>query len=235
MPGPEDETVEALARETAALTQAVEDTRGTLAKSAELIAGMRAGLDAGHGLSLEAAVEARLDAAGLNEGQREAARTILLSPHRTVGVQGHAGSGKTTMLRALRELAEERRIVGLAPSASAVRALAGEADLPARTLQGFLARYRDVGDGIALPEKTQEARQALGGAMLILDEASMVGTMQMRALTRVAENTAWRGWRSSATAASCARWRPASPSACCRTPGCPRPGWTRSCASATRT
>ena len=155
----------------------------------DIISGMRVGLDAGGSLAPEAAIEARLDAAGLNEGQRDAARAILLSPHRTVGVQGHAGSGKTTMLRAVRELAGERRIVGLAPSASAVHVLAGEADLPARTLQGFLARYRDVGDGIALPERTEEARQTLGGAVLILDEASMVGTMQMRALTRIAENT----------------------------------------------
>ena len=57
----------------------------------DIIAGMRAGLDAGRSLAPAAAVEARLDAAGLNEGQRDAARTILLSPHRTVGVQGHAG------------------------------------------------------------------------------------------------------------------------------------------------
>ena len=156
----------------------------------DIIAGMRAGLHAGRSLAPAAAVEARLDAAGLNEGQRDAARAILLSPHRTVGVQGHAGSGKTTMLRTVAELAAgERRIVGLAPSASAAHVLSGEAEIPARTLQGFLARYRDVGDGIALPERTEEARRTLGGAVLILDEASMVGTVQMRALTRIAAQT----------------------------------------------
>ena len=155
----------------------------------DILAGMRAGLDGGRKLAPEAAVEARLEEAGLNQGQREAVRSILLSPHRTVGVQGLAGSGKTTMLRTVKELAGERRIVGLAPSASAVHVLAGEADVPVRTLQGFLARYRDVGDGIASAEKMEEARRALGGAVLILDEASMVGTVQMRALTRIAEQT----------------------------------------------
>ena len=155
----------------------------------DIIAGMRAGLDAGQSLAPEAAVEARLGEARLNPGQQDAVRAILLSPHRTVGVQGHAGSGKTTMLRAVKEMAGERQIVGLAPSASAVHVLAGEADIPARTLQGFLTRYRDVGDGIASPEKTEEARRALGGAVLILDEASMVGTVQMRALTRIAAQT----------------------------------------------
>ena len=155
----------------------------------DIIAGMRSGLDAGRSLALEAAVDTGLEEAGLNQGQRDAARAILLSPHRTVGVQGHAGSGKTTMLRTVRELAGEHRIIGLAPSASAVHVLAGEADIPARTLQGFLTRYRDVGDGIASPERTEEARKALGGAVLILDEASMVGTVQMRALTRIAAQT----------------------------------------------
>ena len=155
----------------------------------DIIAGMRAGLDAGQSLAPTAAVEAGLEEAGLNPGQRDAARTIMLSPHRTVGVQGHAGSGKTTMLRAVAALAGENQIVGLAPSASAVHVMAGEADIPARTLQGFLTRYRDVGDGIATPEKTEEARKALGGAVLILDEASMVGTVQMRALTRIAAQT----------------------------------------------
>ena len=46
-----------------------------------------------------------------------------------------------------------------------------------------------LGDGIASPERMAEARQALGGAVLILDEASMVGTVQMRALTRIAAQT----------------------------------------------
>ena len=155
----------------------------------DIIAGMHAGLDAGRSLVPAEAVEARLDAAGLNPGQRDAVRGILLSPHVTVGVQGHAGSGKTTMLRAMAELAGDRQIIGLAPSASAARVLEGEADIPARTLQWFLTRYRDVGDGIASPERTEEARKALGGSVLILDEASMVGTTQMRALTRIAAET----------------------------------------------
>ena len=155
----------------------------------EIVAGMRAGLNAGRSLAPAEAVETRLDAAGLNPGQCDAVRGILLSPHVTAGVQGHAGSGKTTMLRAVAELAGERQLIGLAPSASAARVLGGEADIPARTLQWFLTRYRDVGDGIAPPEKMEEARNALGGSVLILDEASMVGTTQMRALTRIAAET----------------------------------------------
>ena len=158
----------------------------------DILAGMRAGLDARTKPGARR-LQSRPDwtQAGLNQGQRDAARTILLSPHRTVGVQGHAGSGKTTMLRAVSgRWRGERQIVGLGPVGGRSPCARGlKSDIPARTLQGFLARYRDVGDGIALPEKMQQARKALGGTMLILDEASMVGTVQMRALTRIAEQT----------------------------------------------
>ena len=155
----------------------------------DIIAAMRDGLDASRALIPEASVEAGLDAAGLNEGQRDSARMILLSSHGTVGVQGHAGSGKTTMLRAVRELAGERRVIGLAPSAAAAQVLVSEAGIPARTLQGFLARHRDIGDGIAGEGRIAEAREALGGSILILDEASMVGNVQMRSLMRIAART----------------------------------------------
>ena len=160
------------------------------ARAAErgIIERMRAGMEAGPALASAAAVESGLADAHLNRGQREAARMILLSTHRTVAVQGHAGSGKTTMLRAVAALAGGRRLVGLAPSASAARVLAGEADIPARTLQWFLTRYRDVGDGTARPERMAEARRALGDALLVLDEASMVGTTKMRALMRIVES-----------------------------------------------
>ncbi len=153
----------------------------------ELLVRLRSGLDAGEALVSQARVKAALVGAGLNAGQSEAVRTIALSTHRTVGVQGHAGSGKTTMLRTVAALAGERTVVGLAPSAAAARVLATEAGFPARTLQGFLARYRDVGDGIAAPEAMAEARRYLESALLILDEASMVGTTQMRELMRIAE------------------------------------------------
>ena len=161
------------------------------ARAAErgLIDRIREGVDSGSALASAAAVESGLAEADLNRGQREAARMLLLSTHRTVGVQGHAGSGKTTMLRAVAALAGGRRLVGLAPSAAAARVLANEADIPARTLQWFLTRYRDVGNGTAEPERMAEARRALGGALLVLDEASMVGTTKMRALMRIVEST----------------------------------------------
>ena len=62
----------------------------------------------------------------LTVGQKEAVKTILSSKDRVVGVQGYAGTGKTTMLDRARQLAAKSgyRTIGVAPSASAARTLA---------------------------------------------------------------------------------------------------------------
>ena len=151
------------------------------------IAWMKEGIGAGRPVADAAAVERELAAGALTEGQREAVRTILLARDRVVGVQGHAGTGKTAMLREAARLAGERKVLGLAPSKAAERALEREAGIPARTLQWFLARHRDIGDRIASPERVAEARLAFGGAVLAVDEASMVSAAQMRQTMRIAE------------------------------------------------
>ncbi|MCY3670805.1 MAG: AAA family ATPase [Alphaproteobacteria bacterium] len=148
---------------------------------------MTEGRGAGEPVVDAAAVEADLAAGPLTEGQREAVRTILLTGDRVVGVEGRAGSGKTAMLRETARLAGETKVVGLAPSQAAVGALEREAGIPARTLQWFLARHRDIGDRMASPERLAEARMTFGGAVLAVDEASMVSAAQMRQLMRIAE------------------------------------------------
>ena len=147
-----------------------------------VLASMRAGRGKGMALAGADAVEARLEPSRLTRGQREAVRTVLLSNDLVIGVQGHAGSGKTTMLSEVKELLGERKIQGLAPSAVAARVLAREAGIPTRTLQYFLTRFADLSD----PERLARARAEYAGAVLAVDEASMAGSVRIEALLRIA-------------------------------------------------
>ena len=159
-------------------------TDRTLKAERKTIAAMKAGLGAGKALASEEEVAACLEGAGLTAGQAAAVRTILLSDDRTVGVQGRAGTGKTTMLRQVRELAGDRPVVGLAPSAAAARVLGRETGMNGRTLQWFLTRCQAAGgDGKAM----DGLKQLFGGSIVVLDESSMVSTEQMGSLMRIVD------------------------------------------------
>ena len=147
----------------------------------QLLALLREGRGGAVPLAVEAPVAARLEGGRLTDGQRAAVRTLLLARDAVVGVQGHAGSGKTAMLREAAALAGERRILGLAPSASAARVLAREAGVEAWTLQRFLTRHGDLSD----PDRLARGREEFRGALIAVDEASMVDTARMEALLRI--------------------------------------------------
>ena len=125
------------------------------------------------------AVEQKLEGTTLTAGQQAALRLILGEGDSIVGVQGYAGTGKTTMLREVVELAGPGAVVGLAPSSSAARTLGREAGIATRTLQGFLARHGD------LSPKTEGS---FAGRVLVVDEMSLASTAQTRSLMRIAEH-----------------------------------------------
>ena len=83
-----------------------------------------------------------------------------------------------------RALAGNRPVIGLAPSAGAADVLARETGIHVRTLQWFLARCRAAG---AKGEAPEALKESFDDAVLVLDEASMVSTDQMRALLRAAD------------------------------------------------
>ena len=160
-------------------------TRRTLEAERDVIAAMREGRGRAAPLANERDVAARLETASLTDGQRDAVRTILQSKDSIVGVQGFAGTGKTRMLKEVVRLAGDRLVIGLAPSSAAARVMALEAGIGTTTLQWMLARYGDLGD--AGDAELREARERFRGAVIVVDEASMVGTVQMRSLQNVAE------------------------------------------------
>ena len=105
---------------------------------------------------------------GLTAGQQRAAVHVLTSPDRFIGVEGRAGTGKTTMLSVVRAAAVHAGydVKGLSVSASAARTLSHEAKVNAQTVAQFLAdRERHGVDG----------RQAKPKTLYVVDEASMLG------------------------------------------------------------
>ena len=106
---------------------------------------------------------------------------------RVVGVQVYAGIGKMTMLRQMTALAKGQLIIGLAPSVSVMRELARETGIACRTLQGFLAHYRDVVDNLVGGEQLAGLRKDFAGSILVVDEMSQSSTEQTLRLIMIAD------------------------------------------------
>ena len=159
-----------------------------MADERETIALMRSGEGRGKAPMRGWTVDRHLRKGPLTAGQRDAVKLILSEKDRTVGVQGFAGTGKTRMLNRASALAEKKgwRLVGLAPSASAVRTLAAESGIESETLQRFLARNAGVAEGRLTKKGAKEMRAAFAKTVLVVDEGSLASTVQARDLLRIA-------------------------------------------------
>jgi conjugative relaxase-like TrwC/TraI family protein len=104
----------------------------------------------------------------LNRAQKTVIEDVLSTPDRIQGIQGFAGSGKTTTLVVMRTAAESQgyHVEGFAPTSRAARQLK-DAGIEAGTLQGFLAR----GSNPDAPENKH---------FYFVDESSLASTNQMR-------------------------------------------------------
>jgi conjugative relaxase-like TrwC/TraI family protein len=104
----------------------------------------------------------------LNRAQRGVVEDVLTTPDRVQGIQGYAGTGKTTTLSIIRAAAETQgyAVEGFAPTSRAARQLA-EAGVDTATLQGFLAR----GTNRDAPDKKH---------FYFVDESSLASTNQVR-------------------------------------------------------
>ncbi|KLA90033.1 conjugative relaxase [Xanthomonas euvesicatoria pv. euvesicatoria] len=153
-------------------------TQGALATERSILNLERAGRGASAPILDAEAGRAKLADSFLNERQRQAATEILASNNRIIGVQGLAGTGKTTMLSASKALAEEAgyRMVAIAPYGSQVKALQ-QSGFEAQTVMAFVrAKERN------LDSKT----------VLVLDEAGVMPTRLMERTLREAEKAGAR-------------------------------------------
>lgn len=126
-------------------------------------------------------VEALRDAGvahDLTPEQRTALLHIGTTDHRVVAVHGVAGSGKSTIIGALREaVGETATLIALAPTSSAAGELGQKAKIESRTVASLLAT-----GGASLD----------GNHVLVVDEAGQLGNRQAVRLLEISRTTGAR-------------------------------------------
>lgn len=120
--------------------------------------------------SIESAVPLTESRPHFNKAQKRVVEEVLTSRDRVQGLQGRAGSGKTSVLATIREGAEKNGYIveGFAPTSRAAKQLR-DVGIKADTLQRFIA-----GGG---PQATGNPASK---HLYIVDESSLASTQQMR-------------------------------------------------------
>ncbi|MDA0902353.1 MAG: conjugative relaxase, partial [Proteobacteria bacterium] len=116
----------------------------------------------------------------LTEGQKKAIDLILTTKNPTIAIQGYAGTGKTTMLKAASELMaiKNKSFFGLAPQGSALIELQS-IGIKSQTLQSFLQEYTGVAEGRGTQKFITKKQEEFKDKIIIVDEASQIGNKQM--------------------------------------------------------
>lgn len=111
----------------------------------------------------------------LNIGQKLAVNAILKSTDSVLAIQGRAGVGKTTLLKAARDLLEtaNRNVIALAPTNAAKRELTGEG-FTGSTVSSFLLHGKNT-----VTENT----------VIFLDEAGLLSTNQAKEILQIVKET----------------------------------------------
>nr|WP_194398670.1 MobF family relaxase [Microbacterium atlanticum] len=115
----------------------------------------------------------------LGTDQRVALDRIVSSGRAVDLLVGAAGTGKTTAMRALRNAWESAygrgSVVGLAPSAGAAHVLAEELGIPTENTAKWWSNHLTRGEAFSV------------GQLVIVDEASLAGTLSLDRITGIAE------------------------------------------------
>lgn len=171
-------------------------TRDIFKTESDMVQRVAAGVDA-----IDSPVDPVLAAEGLakasgnagiamSDEQQVAALAILSGTNSVQLIQGDAGAGKTTIFSLARDVAAQAGIDTIA--ATPQNKLAGElrdaTSMEVHSIEGLLSEHR-FATGKANAAGIEKAQDALGGKILIVDEASMVSHRQMVGLLELAERS----------------------------------------------
>ena len=119
----------------------------------------------------------------LTKGQKEAAALILSSKDLVIGIQGDAGTGKTTMLKAVNELNQNKvKIIGLSYTGKAASEIE-KATASQKALENAGIKSQTIASFLNQIDKfSKEDLKEFKNTKLVVDEASMLGTKDMKKL-----------------------------------------------------
>ncbi len=124
----------------------------------------------------------------LNEGQVNAGIDVLTSTNRVHLIQGGAGVGKSAALAPVAAIArsEGRNVIALSHVGRMAREFGDKVGENGMTVDRFLGSYNAMLSGKASTDRIAEARSQLSGAVIMVDEASQIGTVRFGKLVDLA-------------------------------------------------
>jgi conjugative relaxase-like TrwC/TraI family protein len=130
-----------------------------------------------------------LDKSNLTIGQKDSVQLIATSKDRVVGVQGTAGTGKTTMLKTVKDIVAEKNIelIGLAPTKAAANVFSDAVGVKSRTLKSFTMQYDGVVKGRGTRSGLAIMKEDFSNKLVILDEASLASSKDVWNLLKISE------------------------------------------------
>lgn len=134
-------------------------------------------------------VDSILENTDLTIGQKDSVKLILTSKDRIVGVQGTAGTGKTTMLKKVRDIAKDHGIelIGLAPTKAASEVLKEAVEIDSKTLKSFTMRHDGVAKNRGTKSWITQMKKDFSNKIVILDEASLASSKDIKNLFQTAK------------------------------------------------
>ena len=115
------------------------------------------------------------------KGQKQAASAILTTTDQFIAIQGYAGTGKTALLKTVKEILQQRHVhhktsghvktmLGIAPTHQAVKEMQN-VGITAQTLKSFLMEADKIRLEGGIPDYSDK--------LILIDESSMIGNSDM--------------------------------------------------------